>query len=428
MNRNLEKYSIFDSRPIILIANSSWYLYHYRNLLINKISKKNKIITIAPFDQSSRELSKISIFIPWNIRRKNDSNLISFIISFIKLMFLIKALKPKLIHSHTLKTNLITSIVTAIYGIPCVLSFAGMGRLSKEKRFKFIFFKKLIKLISYYSMRKRETRWSMNIVPNRSTLIFQNPIDMNFFEEVVPDFHKESITLIPGSGLPQKYLLDKKVQNNWSKKEIDKTLTMNSITLIYCGRLIKSKGIYKFIEILKLVPNVKGIIYGSIDPSSADSLSTSDINEIAKKNKNITFFGNKIDPFLNLINDYPIFIMPSEYGEGVSRSIVESLSRRIPVISSQTALSGIFSDSNLYICKNNTPEEYYDLILRIIADYKSYKLIKKLKIGYKYISDNLTEESVVKKTISAYSFLLDKNDSSYLINRKNSNNLFWLAQ
>ena len=120
--------------------------------------------------------------------------------------------------------------------------------------------------------------------------------------------------------------------------------------------------------------------------------------------------------------------MPSEYGEGVSRSIVESLSRRIPVISSQTALSGIFSDSNLYICKNNTPEEYYDLILRIIADYKSYKLIKKLKIGYKYISDNLTEESVVKKTISAYSFLLDKNDSSYLINRKNSNNLFWLAQ
>ena len=120
--------------------------------------------------------------------------------------------------------------------------------------------------------------------------------------------------------------------------------------------------------------------------------------------------------------------MPSEYGEGVSRSIVESLSRRIPVICSQTALSGIFSGSNLYVCKNNTSKEYYDLILKIIADYKSYKLIKKLNGGYKYISENFTEEVIVKKTISAYSFLLKKNDSSYLINSKNSKNLFWLAQ
>ena len=428
MVRKIDKKSIYDSRPIILIANSSWYLSHYRNLLINAISKNNHLITIAPFDQSSSELSKNSIFIPWNIRRKNDSNLISFIISFIKLMLLIRALKPKLIHSHTLKTNLISSVITSLYGIPCILSFAGMGRLSKSKGLKFILFKNSIKFISYFSLRKRETRLSMNVFPNRSTLIFQNPIDMNFFKELVPNFYKDAITLIPGSGLPTKYLLDKNIKNKWSKNEINKTLDINSITLIFCGRLIRSKGVYRFIELLSLLPNLKGIIYGSIDPSSSDSLSYSEINEILNKNKNISFVGNKIDPFLNLIDDYPIFIMPSEYGEGVSRSIVESLSRRIPVICSQTALSGIFGDSNLYVCKNNTPEEYYDLILKIIADYKSYKLIKKLNKGYKYISDNLTEEVIVKKTISEYSFLLKKNDSSYLINRKNSNNLFWLAQ
>ena len=317
-------------------------------------------------------------------------------------MLLIRALKPKLIHSHTLKTNLICSVITALYGIPCILSFPGMGRLSKSKGLQLIFFKNLIKFISYFSLRKRETKWSMNVFPNRSTLIFQNPIDMNFFKELVPNFYNDAITLIPGSGLPPKYLLDKNIKNKWSKNEVNKTLDINSITLIYCGRLIRSKGVYRFIELLSLLPNLKGILYGSIDPSSSDSLSISEINEILNKNKNISFVGNKIDPFLNLIDDYPIFIMPSEYGEGVSRSIVESLSRRIPVICSQTALSGIFSNSNLYVCKNNTPEEYYDLILKIIADYKSYKLIKKLNKGYKYISDNLTEEVIVKKTISEF--------------------------
>ena len=216
---------------------------------------------------------------------------------------------------------------------------------------------------------------------------------MNFFEEVVPHFYKDSITLIPGSGLPKKYILDKNVKNNWSIKEIDKNLAMNSITLIYCGRLIESKGIYRFVEILKLMPNAKGIIYGSIDPSSKDSLNNYDIKMRLQIKIKISFVGNKIDPFLNLNEDYPIFIMPSEYGEGVSRSIVESLSRKIPIICSQTALSGIFSDSNLYICENNTPEEYNNLILRIIEDYKSFKLTKKLKNGFKYISENLTEDS-----------------------------------
>ncbi len=428
MNRKLDNYSIFDSRPIILIANSSWYLYHYRSFLIKEISKNNQIITIAPFDQSSRELSKNSIFIPWNIKRRNDSNFLSLIVSFIKLMYLIRALKPKLIHSHTLKTNLITSLVTAIYGIPCVLSFAGMGRLSKEKGFKLKVFKNLLKILSYFSMRKRVSRWSINIFSSRSCLIFQNPIDKAFFEKIVPYFQKESISLILGSGLPSKYIEDKNIKNYWSTKKIDKSLQINSISLIYCGRLIKSKGIFIFIELLKLLPNVKGIIYGSIDPSSSDSLSSSELKDISKKYKNITLLGNKIDPFLNLEEDYPIFIMPSEYGEGVSRSIVESLGRRIPVICSETALSGIFSNSNLYVCKSNSPKEYYDLIFKLIEDYRNNVLSKKITKGYKFISDNLTEDAIVDQTISKYSALLKKNDSSYLIDGKNSSDLFWLAQ
>ena len=61
-------------RPVILIANSSWYLCHYRSLLIQEISLKNKLITIAPIDKSSKELSKNSIFIPWRIHRTNDLN------------------------------------------------------------------------------------------------------------------------------------------------------------------------------------------------------------------------------------------------------------------------------------------------------------------------------------------------------------------
>ena len=45
---------------------------------------------------------------------------------------------------------------------------------------------------------------------------------------------------------------------------------------------------------------------------------------------------------------YPILIVPSNYGEGLSRSIIEALSLKIPVICSQTALGGTFNEKNLF--------------------------------------------------------------------------------
>ena len=81
MTRDNNLKSILDSRPILIIANSSWYISHYRSLLIEKISINNKLITMAPIDGSSSKLAEKSIFIPWRIYRSNDLNLLSLILS-----------------------------------------------------------------------------------------------------------------------------------------------------------------------------------------------------------------------------------------------------------------------------------------------------------------------------------------------------------
>ena len=106
MKENKKKYSIITNRPILLMANSSWYLNHYRSLLIKKISLNNKLFTMSPIDKNSNELSESSIYIPLRIQRSNDLNPFSLIFSFLKILLIIRAIKPKLIHSHTLKTNL----------------------------------------------------------------------------------------------------------------------------------------------------------------------------------------------------------------------------------------------------------------------------------------------------------------------------------
>ena len=128
MNNNIIK------RPPLLISNSSWYLIHYRKLLISELKKSySQIVTLSPIDKSSGELSKISLFIPWNINRSESYNLLSLSRSLIKLILLIRGIKPGFIHSHTLLSNLLVAFVGSIFSIPTVLSFPGLGKLKSQK-------------------------------------------------------------------------------------------------------------------------------------------------------------------------------------------------------------------------------------------------------------------------------------------------------
>ena len=55
-------------KKIILLANTSWYLYNFRNALIDKLISQNyKVIIIAPFDEYTSEL-KTKELDQWRIK------------------------------------------------------------------------------------------------------------------------------------------------------------------------------------------------------------------------------------------------------------------------------------------------------------------------------------------------------------------------
>ena len=429
MNIRNDKNTIFTNRPILIIANSSWYLHHYRSLLIKEISLKNQLFTMSPIDKYSKKLSENSIYIPWNIHRQNDFNLFSLIFSLLKLLLMVRALKPKLIHSHTLKTNLLSAIVASLYGLPCVLSFAGMGRLSKSNGIKYCFFKLIINLIYQFSIRKRKTKWKWEKTKKRSFFIFQNPNDQEIFKKIVPDLKSFSNKVIPGSGVPSKYFAkDIIFKNKWLDKNVNKSIKLEDISFIYCARLLKSKGICVFLDLLKEFSSSKGFIFGDIDPSSNDSLNPRDLKEFPKLYSNVFFEGNVKDPMLKIKECYPILIVPSNYGEGLSRSIIEALSLKIPVICSQTALSGTFNEKYLFYTNMNESFFYKNKVFEIINNYERKKLITLIDRGFNKVKNNLTEEKIVQSTISIYDKLLKDNNSSYLIKKQKYNESFWLAQ
>ena len=145
------------------------------------------------------------------------------------------------------------------------------------------------------------------------------------------------------------------------------------------------------------------------------------------KIENITFKGNVKNPLLNKGLKFPILVLPSIYGEGLSRSLCEAASQYIPIISSYKALSGIFSSELTYSTELHKVESYVECFNSLLVDYYKGKLIEKLNLNYEFVRNNLTEENIVEQTKKVYESLLRQSNSDFL-NKELINKLSWLAK
>jgi len=201
-----------NSRTIFIIANSSWYINHYRRYLLKELKTQDlyNVVTISPLDDCTKELSKMSLNIQWRISRSGNKNFLQVLFSLIRLIFIFRSLKPIIVHSHTLKTNFLTSIASFIFGTRCIISFAGLGQISNSKGIKRFIFILIIKIIGFLSFREIKNK---NILKNkkRTAFIFQNKNDMQFIKNIIK-IPQSNEHLIFGSGVPN-YFLEQKKQN-----------------------------------------------------------------------------------------------------------------------------------------------------------------------------------------------------------------------
>ena len=419
--------SVKNRRPVLLVANSSWYLWHYRKLLLQRLQQDQEhVIALSPVDSTTPELSNLLIHIPWRIHRSTDSHPFFLGVSFFRMLLLVRAIKPRLIHSHTLKANLLVSIVSAFFGIPCVLSFAGMGRLSKSSGFSNFVFYKVLRLIIFFSLRQRCSRWKWNLSPARTVFIFQNEIDRILLLQLLPSTDSVQHLVIPGSGVPSRYLEPKKY--SFTANCDLGFIELSRLDFIYCGRLLRSKGILTFLEISSFFTKNSLKVFGSVDSSSTDSLLLSEVSEYGLKFPNVEFYGNCIDPLLHLNTDFPVLIVPSSYGEGLPRAVLEALALSIPVIMSKSSTCGLFSEEIVYVTEGMGLEDYVRCINQLCADWRSGVLIRKLQLGREFVTSSLTEVSVVDQTLSAYDLVSGFPVESYLLSKDNLRLRDWMAQ
>ena len=110
------------------------------------------------------------------------------------------------------------------------------------------------------------------------------------------------------------------------------------------------------------------------------------------------------------------------------RAVIEALILGIPVICSQSATCGIFSDSFLYISSGDSVEDYEECIRRLLHDFEIGILPEKIARARDLVKSKFTEEAIVDQTLSLYNDLGSESSSSYLLGKDNFFADHWLAQ
>lgn len=151
-------------------------------------------------------------------------------------------------------------------------------------------------------------------------VLFQNPDDMALFVRLRLVGRRTSIGVVNGSGVD----IDSFVPEDRPSR----------LTFLMVGRLLISKGIREYLiaaaELRQDHPEACCKLVGWIDDSNPDSIDETELHNMVEAG-GVEFLG-RLSDVRPAIAACSVFVLPSRYGEGTPRSILEALSMARAVI------------------------------------------------------------------------------------------------
>ena len=297
---------------IALVANTDWYLYNFRSGLANHLKSLGfEVHVICPDGPFRLRLESLGFTWHQLDLNRGAANPLSEWRAYRRLRKIYLTIRPDLVHHFTLQCVVWGTFAAQSAGVGAIVNaLAGMGSLFHGETF----FAHLLRR-PVTSLLRRALR-----SPNTQT-IFQNPDDLNACVHYF-SLSPESVHLIRGSGVDVTKF-----------SPVERSLLNPNI--LFVGRLLRDKGILDFISAASSLrnthPNWSFQIAGTPDPGNPSSLSANDVETLAAKNPNVSFLGHKED-MVALLASAHLVVLPSRYGEGVPRSLIEAAASGLPLI------------------------------------------------------------------------------------------------
>ncbi|QTA85990.1 glycosyltransferase family 4 protein [Desulfonema magnum] len=300
-------------KKIFLISRCAWTLYNFRAGLMRNLKTKNYTV-VGGGDSDDGFGDKIEAMgVPFKSLPVSKKAISPFadILLFLTLFKWYRYEKPDIVHHFTIKPVIYGSLAARLARVPRIINtVTGLG---------FVFSEKKVTLLRYL------VKWLYRLALRGSHFtFFLNQDDLNFFlSQGLANAQKTG--LLPGEGVDCQFFSPEFVSDSVSEKPI---------TFLMVSRMLRDKGVFEFVEAARLVKDqfskVQFQLLGGRDERNPNVISQKDL-DLWHSEGVVAWLGELAD-VRPVITKADVVVLPSFYGEGVPRVLLEAAAMGKPVI------------------------------------------------------------------------------------------------
>jgi glycosyltransferase involved in cell wall biosynthesis len=383
----MEFNNTISGKTFLIVVNVDWFLVSHRLPIASALLKSGCIVHIATTFTSKKSLLMNMGFIVHDVSfDRKKLGLFKFLGVFLRLVALLKQIRPDIVHLITMQPILIGGVALFLsQGSKCVISISGLGHVfiadSLFSRLRRLFILKWYKLV-------------LNFRPHPA-VIFQNKSDLRCITQV-SDSVKNQSYLIPGSGV------------DLSRFASPPLTSVKEPLVLMASRLLHSKGVNEFVDAANTLYSngykARFQLVGEPDYSNPGAIKQSVIDSW-KHNSIVELLGYRDDIDLLMKNCF-IFVLPSYYPEGLPKVLCEASAAGRPIVTTDHpgCRDAIVNGETGILVPPKDSKSLADAIA-FLLDNHDYA-ISLGNAGRRYASNYFDIRHVVSSHLSIYSNLL----------------------
>ena len=371
-----------DYRPkLIYFITEDWYFVSHRLALAEAAARNG--FDVAVLTRVSKHGDRITDcgirVIPVELRRSSINPLQELRLIW-SLYRIYQQEKPDIAHHVAIKPVLWGTVAAYMAGVPSVINaLAGLGYIFSASSLK----ARILKLVIVPALK-------ILLRSKRCNVIVQNRDDMN--ELINRNIAvKARTTLIRGSGVDTNFFMPT-------------AKTSDIPVVLLASRMLWAKGVGEFVELARIskLRNVAArfVLVGEPDQENHDSVPTGKL-ESWHKNGVIEWWGKK-DNMLDVFSLADIVCLPTTYGEGVPKVLIEAAACGLPIVT--TNVPGcreiVQHGHNGFLVPPGDSEALYGAIKPLLDD--SALRTKMGTRGRALVMSDFSIEHVIEKTLKLY--------------------------
>jgi glycosyltransferase involved in cell wall biosynthesis len=302
----------------MLFANSDWYLFNFRLPLARRLRDEGfEVVMVSPPGPHAARLSEEGLRwrpLPMDRRSLNPFRELGVIV---RLAWLYWRERPDVVHHFTVKCVVYGSIAAALARVPAQINaVAGLGWVFSNTSLKARLLRPVVRALLHWSA-----------AAERSRLILQNLNDVAAFRQLGlarPDH----VRLIEGSG----------VDTSRFRPAPEPVLSGRTTRVVLASRLLWDKGVAEFVEAARILRAaglpIRCTIAGAPDPGNPASIPQAQLDAWAAEG--VVEMVGQVDNMPARLAGSDVAVLPSNYGEGLPRSLIEAAACGLPLVTTDT--------------------------------------------------------------------------------------------